>query len=232
MENKIERLRHYGKYRNEEVIVIGYNRGQNAVMICRVGALPGDEQMELRRIASSHAAQNQDYLVSTLQGERHKSGTDWFTYIANRLRRNDGSVLSPLPIKEVEEMNPDQVAFFKGYGTSVLNRNAQAEMAAQQNQQIPQAHVDMPEGVVETPPAAPAQSDTNPALMALLQQMVEGQQAMQKSMEDLAKKVSKPQRKAPARKKASAKKSTAKKAEPAPAETAPAQEDEGVTAAA
>lgn len=224
------RMRHYGKYRNEEVIVIGYNKGQNAVMICRVGALPGDEQMELRRIASSVNAQGQDYLVGTLQGERHKSGADWFTYIAGRLRRNDGSVLS-LPIKEVEEMNQEQVAFFKGYGASALNKNAQAEMA-RNNQQVPQAHADVPvENMDPAPPAAPAQGGTDPALLALLQQMADGQQALLEGMEDLAKQI-KSSRKAPSRKKAGAKKSTAKKAKPAQADADFSQENEGVTASA
>ncbi len=111
--------RHYGKFKNEEVVVLGYNKTLNAVMICRVNYLPADEQAQLRSIASSSYAQSScDFLIPILGIERHKSGKDWFTYLAFRLHRNDGSVLS-LPLKEVVELDTDQKNFFKGWGTSV-----------------------------------------------------------------------------------------------------------------
>lgn len=112
-------MRHYCKFRNEEVIILGYRKTMNSVMVCRVAMLPADEQANLRQIASSSYAQSKcDYLIPILTNERHKSGSDWFTYLASRLQRNDGSVVV-LPLKEMEEMDNDQKAFFKGWGTSV-----------------------------------------------------------------------------------------------------------------
>jgi hypothetical protein len=66
----------------------------------------------------SSAAQNLDYLIPTLRVEIHKSGQDWFTHLATRLYRNDGAV-SNISLKELETMNEQQKAFFKGYGAAV-----------------------------------------------------------------------------------------------------------------
>lgn len=112
-------LRHFGTIRGgEEIVILGYNKGTNACLIARLHSLPQDESAQLRQIASSSTAQNLDFLVTLLRNEVHKSQTDWFTHLATRLHRNDGSVLS-LPIKEIETMNEQQKAFFKGYGAPV-----------------------------------------------------------------------------------------------------------------
>jgi len=111
--------RHFGTIRGgEEIVIIGYNKSTNACLIARPGHLPQDEGSELRRIAMSTAAQNTDYLVATLRVELHKSNQDWFTHLATRLHRNDGSVMN-ISLKEIEDMNAEQKAFFKGYGAAV-----------------------------------------------------------------------------------------------------------------
>lgn len=111
--------RHFGTIRGgEEVVIAGYNKSINACLIVRVNHLPQDEGSDLRRIAMSTAAQNLDYLIPTLRVEIHKSGQDWFTHLATRLYRNDGAVAN-VPLKELETMNEQQKAFFKGYGAAV-----------------------------------------------------------------------------------------------------------------
>jgi hypothetical protein len=111
--------RHFGTIRGgEEVVIAGYNKSTNACLICRVTHLPQDEGADLRRIAMSTSAQNLDYLIPTLRVEIHKSGQDWFTHLATRLYRNDGAV-SNISLKELETMNDQQKAFFKGYGAAV-----------------------------------------------------------------------------------------------------------------
>lgn len=111
--------RHFGTIRGgEEIVIMGYNKSTNSCLIVRVTHLPQDEGAELRRIAMSTTAQNLDYLIPTLRVELHKSGQDWFTHLASRLYRNDGSVAN-LPLKEIEALNDQQKAFFKGFGSAV-----------------------------------------------------------------------------------------------------------------
>jgi hypothetical protein len=111
--------RHFGTIRGgEEVVIAGYNKSTNACLIVRVTHLPQDEGADLRRIAMSSSAQNLDYLIPTLRVEIHKSGQDWFTHLATRLYRNDGAVAN-VSLKEIETMNDQQKAFFKGYGNAV-----------------------------------------------------------------------------------------------------------------
>ncbi len=111
--------RHFGTIRGgEEIVIAGYNKSTNACLIVRVTHLPQDEGADLRRIAMSTSAQNLDYLIPTLRVEVHKSGQDWFTHLATRLYRNDGAVAN-IPLKELETMNDQQKAFFKGYGNAV-----------------------------------------------------------------------------------------------------------------
>jgi len=112
-------MRHFGTIRGgEEIVILGYNKGTNACLVARTNTLPQDEAASLRQIASSTTAQNLDYLVTILRNEVHKSNQDWFTHLATRMHRNDGSVLS-LPLKEIETMNEQQKGFFKGYGQAV-----------------------------------------------------------------------------------------------------------------
>jgi hypothetical protein len=111
--------RHFGTIRGgEEVVIAGHNKSTNACFVIRITHLPQDEGADLRRIAMSTSAQNLDYLIPTLRVELHKSNQDWFTHLASRLHRNDGSVVS-LPLKEIETMNEQQKAFFKGYGSAL-----------------------------------------------------------------------------------------------------------------
>jgi hypothetical protein len=115
----MSQLRHFGTIRGgEEVVIIGYNKGTNACLVCRPNTLPQDEAASLRQIASSTTAQNLDYLVPLLRNEVHKSQQDWFTHLCTRMQRNDGAVIS-LPLKEIETMNDGQKAFYKGYGAAV-----------------------------------------------------------------------------------------------------------------
>ncbi len=115
----MSQYRHFGTIRGgEEVVIIGYNKGTNACLLARLNSLPQDESAQLRQIAMSSTAQNLDYLVTLLRNEVHKSNQDWFTHLATRMHRNDGSVVS-LPLKEIESMQEQQKAFFKGYGSAV-----------------------------------------------------------------------------------------------------------------
>jgi hypothetical protein len=111
--------RHFGTIRGgEEVIIAGYNKGTNSCIVVRIKSLPQDEAASLRQIAQSVTAQNLDYLIPTIRVELHKSGQDWFTHLITRMYRNDGAVIN-LPMKEIETMNEQQKAYFKGYGAAV-----------------------------------------------------------------------------------------------------------------
>ena len=210
-------MRHYAKFRNEEVIILGYKASMNSVMITRVTMLPGDDQSTLRQIASSVFAQdNCDYLVTVLQSERHKSGTDWFTYLATRLQRNDGSV-SVIPLKELADMNPDQRAFFKGCGKTISEAGAKASeeehlgmgsslMGEDYKPTLDPDATSGPSGV----PFQPTPESQNKQMMDMIAQMAASQAALTETVAQLAEQVnSKPapaKRKAPARKKVTPKK--------------------------
>lgn len=191
-------LRHYGKFRNEEVIVLGYKSSMNACMICRVTMLPGDDQASLRQIASSVHAQGRDYLIPILQSERHRSNVDWFTYLASKMYRNDGSVIS-IPLKEVTDLEDKQKAYFKGYGESVEGKpvtNAAATLDYQpESGKVMETHGDPTRLGVP----APVSMDIAAALASL----AESQAKMVGTLETLVKKV-----KAPAKKKTPAKKAS------------------------
>ena len=151
--------RHFGTIRGgEEVVIAGYNKSTNACLICRVTHLPQDEGADLRRIAMSTSAQNLDYLIPTLRVEIHKSGQDWFTHLATRLYRNDGAV-SNISLKELETMNDQQKAFFKGYGSAVEPEGgASGRVGSAQEFSTPIANDD---GAVVT--AAPITEQSAPA---------------------------------------------------------------------
>lgn len=208
-------MRHYAKFRNEEVIILGYKASMNSVMITRVTMLPGDDQSTLRQIASSVFAQdNCDYLVTVLQSERHKSGTDWFTYLATRLQRNDGSV-SVIPLKELVDMNPDQRAFFKGWGSTISeagNKASEEEhlgmgssVMGEDYKPIDPEATSGPSGV----PFQPTQDSQNKQMMDMIAQMAASQAALADSVAKLTEQVnSKP---APVKRKTTARKKTATK---------------------
>jgi hypothetical protein len=181
-------LRHYGKHNREEVVVIGYKKSINAVLLVRVNALTMDDQMDLRRIASSEVAQKMDYLIPLLQKEPHRSGQDWFSYLCKHHAFK--TIMNSLPIKEITDMNPEQLAFFKGYGRSIEGNDVP---------QVVQSYQPVP--AIAAPAAAPA---GDPSLAAILATLVEGQNRMAASLEKLATKV-----KAPKAKKAKAAKASA-----------------------
>ncbi len=216
-------FRHYGKWQREEVIVLGYNDKMNDVIIARVTGLPVDDQVHLRQIASSENAQKQNYLFPVLLSERHASGKDWCTYLLNRLASNDKSVMR-VPFKDISDMNPEQKAFFGGWGAPVQPEEAppvlgspEANQAAAQAAQ--EALVDLP-GTVSTPPAAPPASEIA-GIADALKTLAESQASMAASLEKLTAKVKTP-RKAPARKKATRRK-------PAPKAETPVFSDAGAT---
>lgn len=212
-------MRHYAKFRNEEVIILGYKKSMNSVMITRVTMLPGDDQSTLRQIASSVFAQDKcDYLVTVLQSERHKSGTDWFTYLATRLQRNDGSV-SVIPLKELADMHEGQRAFFKGWGSTV--DDATAKVAEEEHigmgsaimgeDRKPILDPDATVGLSGVPfPETP--ESQNSAMMELIAQMAAGQQALAETVAKLAEKVDKAPKTAP-KKRTLRKKAVAKRKE-------------------
>ena len=199
--SQLPTFRHYGKFQREEVVVLGYNKTMNDVIIARVTGLPVDDQMHLRQIASSTHAQTQDYLIPVLQGERHASGTDWWTYLYSRLVRNDKTVIRA-PFKDITDMNPDQRALFGGYG-----KPAQPEPDApplgspEHNEAAQQALVDVPETapVPMTPAHPPA--GALPDLAAAIASLADSQAKMAESLEKLTAKVKPAPRKRPAAKK-------------------------------
>lgn len=191
-------LRHYGKFRNEEIVVLGYKPSMNACMICRVTMLPVDEQTALRQIASSVFAQGRDYLVPILQGERHRSNVDWFTYLASKMYRNDGSVIS-IPLKEVTDLEEKQKAFFKGYGESVEGKPVTNPAATLDYQPESGKAMETVGDPTRLGVPAPVGTDVASALALL----AESQAKMAASLESLAKKI-----KAPAKRKTAAKKSS------------------------
>jgi hypothetical protein len=201
MSNQNEKLRHYGTFQGEEVIIIGYKKSQNVLLICKVNALPSGDQMELRKIASSKLAQETaDYLVELLQQQHHQSGTDWFAYLAPQIRKN---VLQIVSIKDVADMNDEQKSFFKGYGHSVRNLK-NPENAEERPMTARGTSGKTPAG------AAPA---TDPAMLAILQSLAVGQQQINESLAILAKRpVPAAARIRPSRAKAKAEKAAAKAA--------------------
>jgi hypothetical protein len=209
-------MRHYAKFRNEEVIILGYKASMNSVMISRVTMLPGDDQSILRQIASSvYAQDNCDYLVTVLQSERHKSGTDWFTYLATRLQRNDGSV-SVIPLKELVDMNPEQRAFFKGWGKTITEAGEKAEAEEHLGMGSAVMGEDYKPTLDPNATVGPSgvkfpvtQDNQNKQMMDMISQMAASQAALADSVAKLAEQVnSKP---APVKRKTTARKKTATK---------------------
>lgn len=158
--SQVQPMRHFGTIRGgEEIIIIGYNKGTNACLVCRTNSLPQDEASALRQIASTSTAQNLDYLLTLLRNEVHKSNQDWFTHLATRMHRNDGSVLN-LPLKEIETMNEQQKGFFKGYGTAVEPDGGPSQrVGGEQEFRVPVAKDD--EIVVASPLDAPQAAPRN-----------------------------------------------------------------------
>ena len=193
-------LRHYASFRGEEVVVAGYHKNMNVCMVIHVNNLPGNEQIKLRQIASSDGATSEDFLVPLLQNEQHESGGTWFNYVAQRLHRNDGSV-KMIPIKDLDNLEPNQKAFFLGYGASIREDGAPlitapvAEMAQVQDMAkvAPVVPVADPSGLAE---AIARLADTQEKILGLL----EGQATPKRTV----------RKKAPAKRKPSARKAVDK----------------------
>lgn len=208
-------FRHYGKWQREEVIILGYNSRMNDVIIARVTGLPVDDQVHLRQIASSQNAQEQNYMFPVLLSERHASGKDWCTYLLNRMASNDKSVMR-VPFKDVSEMNPQQKAFFGGWGAPVKQEteapvlgSPEANDAAVQAAQ--EALVDLPEGMTKGPVAPQPSPDAIATMAEAMASLAQSQALMASNMEKLVSKVKTP-RKTTARKKTVRRKPAATKA--------------------
>jgi len=191
-------FRHYAKWNQEEVIILGYNNKMNDCIIVRVTALPVDDQVHLRQIASSTYAQTQDFLMPLLQSQMHASKYDWLRYLLTRLARNDKTVVK-VPLKDLSEMNPEQKAFFGGWGKSTSKpESAKAPLGSpehnEQAQQEQQALVDLPGGVQEQidQNVPTVQSDGMAQIAKALVALAESQAAMAGTLEKLAAKVKTP----------------------------------------
>lgn len=114
---------HFGKWRDEEVVIAGHKESINQVLLVRLNALPSDEKEHLVKIAASDAAQQEDYLVNILERVNHKSNRKWVEHIFEHLRRGN-SAFQSVSLKDVQEMNQTQKNFFKGYGEPVNPANA------------------------------------------------------------------------------------------------------------
>lgn len=205
--NPIPTFRHYAKFQREEVIVLGYNKSMNDVIIVRVTGLPVDDQMKLRMIASSPTAQSVDYLIPILEREAHASGYPWLRYLLTRMARNDKTVIR-IPFKELTDMNPEQRAVFAGYGKPAQPEVEAPPIGSPEHNEIANQEatlVDYPEGMASAP-AAPAQPD----LAAAIASLAASQASMAESLEKLAAKVNKPARKAAPKKRVVRKKAASK----------------------
>lgn len=113
---------HFGKWRDEEVVIAGHKESINQVLLIRLNALPSDEKEHLVKIAASEAAQSEDYLVNILERVNHKSNRKWVEHMFEHLRRGN-SAFQSVSLKDIQEMNQNQKSFFKGYGEPVNPAN-------------------------------------------------------------------------------------------------------------
>jgi hypothetical protein len=74
-------LRHMGDYQGSKVIVLGYNRAEDKVMLIKPETFNSQDQNWLGEIVNSGYAQSQDSLIKSLAREQHSSGQDGFTYV-------------------------------------------------------------------------------------------------------------------------------------------------------
>ena len=169
--------RHYGIYQREEVVVMGYNKHTNQLMVLRINALPQEDQMALRGIARSKFAQESaDFLIPVLRREHHRRGQDWFTYLIRTFLPT--GFVRYLSIKDMDNMNPDQAAFCKGYGKSL----AQLALEKEKGSVTDSVAVS---GAASTPTPAAAVSTTDPNVMAILQVLAQGQAHLNQTMANI-----------------------------------------------
>lgn len=109
-------VRHYCRYRTEDFVVLGHDGDMNQCMLVRLSALPMQDSTELRKIADSPAARKEFYLIPLLQTVAHRTGKDWFTFLAEQRARPGGPIIT-LPLKEIQDtLEREQRNVFKGYG--------------------------------------------------------------------------------------------------------------------
>lgn len=112
---------HSATYRGDELIVLGHNPRSNDCMLVKLSGLPLNEQSDLRRIATSRAAQESTHLIPLLRRMPAPDGNDWFSYLAQKMQQRNSPVFT-LPIKEIQDsLDEDQKAIFKGYGKGRRN---------------------------------------------------------------------------------------------------------------
>jgi hypothetical protein len=117
MTEKKTTTRHFAMWqKRDQVVLIGYSKKNNDVLVVKLDQLPEDERNELQQIALHPDIQRKYELTPTLTTARHsKSGETWMTNIAARLRRHDGSVAKAF-IKDLYEVEDSQMSYYKGYG--------------------------------------------------------------------------------------------------------------------
>ncbi len=126
--------RHFALWqKRDRVVLIGYSKKNNDVLVVRLDQLPEDERHDLTQIAMHPNVQNKFELTPVLNIERHsKSGETWLTNIAMRLRRHDGSVMK-VYVKDLSDVEDLQMSYYKGYnppGAPGQLRISEAEKAA------------------------------------------------------------------------------------------------------
>ena len=226
--------RHFAKFipNGEEVVIIGYRKKTNDVLVVFPSAMTQQESQELRRIVQSAEAQGKDYLMdvvsgSILQGAHHPSGTDWQTYLIKQAATGRSQTVRKITMKDLEFYDKDQHAFFAGYGTSI-----EPEVDALRNNRI--AHQDaalngrpMPEPqtsiTAPVPAAAPAAPTESAELVSALSAIAQGQAAILEALGNMNKPAKKPTKRRVATKRKTAVKKTKTATDPKPkgASTAP-----------
>jgi hypothetical protein len=162
---------HSAQYRGDELIVLGHNPRSNDCMLVKLSGLPLNEQADLRRIATSRAAQESTHLIPLLRRMPAPDGNDWFSYLAQKMQQRNSPVFT-LPIKEIQEsLDEDQKAIFKGYGKGRRNTSLDRDdLARSQSGEF----IDLDE------PVKPInKNDTDYKLDLLMETFTDGQRRMQ-----------------------------------------------------
>lgn len=198
--------RHFGKYSSngEEVVILGYRKKTNEVLIVFLSALQQQEAQDLRSIVSAEYAQKKDYLMDNVGGNvlekaHHPSGNDWQSYLMRQAVARRGGMVRSVSLKDVEFFDEGQKAFFGGYGVSIepeiealRQSRVQAQEAALSGRTVlpeptqeeiqaammRQKAADAAAMEATKSPESAAVEDPNAALIAALGAIVQGQQAI------------------------------------------------------
>jgi len=176
--------RHFGKYvpNGEEVVIIGYRKKTNDVLVVFPSAMSQQESQDLRRIVQTNEAQQKDFLMdvvggSILQGAHHPSGTDWQTYLIKQAATGRSQAVRKITMKDLTFYDQSQHAFFSGYGPSIepevdalRKTRIDHQDAALNGRPMPAPVAPITAPVPEAAPAAPeANADLTSALTAIAQ---------------------------------------------------------------